>query len=133
MKNDITHSEDIQLLVNTFYEKAKMDAAIGYIFNDVAKTNWNEHLPKMYGFWEILLLGKQGMTSNPMERHIAINGMEKITEAHFNRWVYLWFDTIDELFEGPVAQLAKERTTLIKETMYHRIRMSESQDKSAIS
>ena len=132
MKKDITTSEDIHLLVNTFYEKAKQDDAIGYVFNEVAKTNWEDHLPKMYGFWEILLLGKQGVTSNPMERHIAINAMEKITDEHFNRWVYLWFDTIDELFEGPTADLAKERTGLIRQTMYQRIRMSE-QDKPAIS
>jgi hemoglobin len=126
MKQDITTSEDIRLLVNSFYEKAKKDETIGYVFNDVAQTNWEEHLPRMYGFWEILLLGKPGITTNPMERHIEINAMEKITEAHFDQWVKLWFETIDELFEGPNANIAKERTQLIRQTMYQRIRMSES-------
>jgi hemoglobin len=127
MKKDITTSDDIKLLVDTFYEKAKADEAIGFMFNEVAKTNWEEHLPKMYGFWEILLLGKQGMTSNPMERHITINAMEKMTETHFNRWVYLWFDAMDSLFEGANVDIAKERTLAIKQTMLMRIRASENQ------
>jgi hemoglobin len=126
MKKDIDSSEDIHLLVNTFYEKAKLDEAIGYVFNEVANTKWEEHLPKMYGFWEILLLGKQGVTSNPMERHITINQMEKLTEAHFNRWTHLWFETLDELFEGPTTETAKERTHAIRQTMLLKIRASEN-------
>ena len=130
MKKDITSSEDIKALVDAFYGKVKEDQVIGYVFNDVMKTNWEEHLPKMYGFWEILLLGKPGITSNPMERHIVINKEEKITEDHFNHWVNLWFTTIDEMFEGANADLAKERTSLIRNTMYQRIRMSESQNQA---
>jgi hemoglobin len=125
MKRDITTSEDIHLLVDSFYEKVRLDASIGYMFNDIAQTNWEEHLPKMYGFWEILLLGQPGTTSNPMEKHININAQEKITEQHFEKWVQIWFETIDEHFEGPNSDLAKERTYAIRNTMHQRIRMSE--------
>ena len=126
MKNDITTSEDIKLLVDSFYNKAKLDDTIGYVFNDAMQVNWDEHLPKMYGFWEILLLGKEGLQSNPMQKHIEINQKEKLTEAHFNQWVNLWHNTIDELFEGKNADLAKERTKFIKQTLLQRIRISET-------
>ncbi len=125
MIKDITSSEDIHLLVDTFYEKAKVDKEIGYVFNDVMQVNWEAHLPKMYGFWEILLLGKEGVHSNPMQKHIEINAKEKLTEAHFEQWVNLWFKTIDELFEGTNTDIAKERTKAIRQTLIQRIRLSE--------
>lgn len=126
MKKDITSSEDIHLLVDTFYEKVKADQEIGYVFNDVMQVNWQKHLPKMYGFWEILLLGKSGVQSNPMQKHIDINRKEKLTEAHFDQWVKLWFATLDELFEGQNTLIAIERTKAIKQTLFARIRASEA-------
>ena len=47
----INNREDIELLVNKFYEKVKVDETIGYIFNEIANINWDKHLPKMYDFW----------------------------------------------------------------------------------
>lgn len=121
MKKDITTSEDIRLLVDSFYDQVKNDEVIGYVFNDIANTNWEEHLPRMYGFWEIMLLGLPGVQTNPMERHSQINAMEKLTAEHFERWVQIWFDTIDSHFEGPTAGVAKERTEMIRKTMFMRI------------
>ena len=48
MKKDIENREDIILLVNTFYNSVKENKTLGYIFNDVAKIEWESHLPKMY-------------------------------------------------------------------------------------
>ena len=57
-KKDILSRADIELLVNRFYDKVKEDAILGYLFNDVAKTNWQVHLPKMYDFWKLFSLQK---------------------------------------------------------------------------
>ena len=126
MKRDIHTIDDIKLLVDTFYEKVRHDPTIGYMFNEVAKTHWEDHLPKMYGFWQILLLGQQGVTSNPMQRHTEINALEKLTEQHFERWVSIWFETLDELFEGNTVAIAKERTLAIQQTMIMKIRANEA-------
>ena len=40
MKKDIETRDDIELLVNSFYEKVKADPVIGHIFTDVFKVNW---------------------------------------------------------------------------------------------
>ncbi|MEZ4841275.1 MAG: group III truncated hemoglobin [Flavobacteriaceae bacterium] len=53
-ENDITNKHDIELLVNTFYDKVKTNKIIIF-FNDVAKVDWEHHLPKMYSFWASLL------------------------------------------------------------------------------
>lgn len=51
MKKDIENRNDVQLLIDSFYEKVKADKVIGYIFNDIAKVDWGKHLPVMYDFW----------------------------------------------------------------------------------
>lgn len=47
---DLTGRADIEILANTFYDKIRGDELLGFIFNDVAKTDWTAHLPKMYAF-----------------------------------------------------------------------------------
>ena len=73
MKTDIKNRADIEKLVNVFYEKVKKDATIGYFFTDVAKVNWEFHLPKMYDFFENILLssGNYERKSNGGSRRIT--------------------------------------------------------------
>lgn len=116
MKTDITSSEDIKSLVDGFYEKVKADDVIGFIFNDVAQVDWPKHLPKMYAFWEFLLLGKDTYQGNPMEVHKKLHSIIPLTEEHFTRWLQLFHETVDENFEGLVAEDAKNRSSLIVKT-----------------
>ena len=113
MKKDITSTADIQLLVDSFYEKVRADEVIGYIFNDVVNVDWPRHLPKMYAFWSFLLLGQDSYTGNPMDAHRKVHQMVPLTEAHFDRWLLLFCTTVDEIFEGLVAEDAKNRARLI--------------------
>jgi hemoglobin len=113
MKPDISTSADVKTLIDSFYEKVKADEVIGYIFNDIAKVDWPHHLPRMYAFWEFLLLGKDTYQGNPMEVHQKLHRMVPLTEDHFDRWLKLFHETVDEHFEGLVAQDAKTRSGLI--------------------
>ena len=79
---DIETIEDIELLVNTFYSKVRKDDVIGFFFNDVAKTNWEEHLPKMYLFWRALLFMDIKFDGNPVGAHIPINLQVPMEEHH---------------------------------------------------
>jgi hemoglobin len=113
MKPDISTSADIKTLIDAFNEKVKADEVIGYIFNDIAKVDWQHHLPRMYAFWEFLLLGKDTYQGNPMEVHQKLHRIVPLTEKHFDRWLKHFHDTVDEHFEGLVAQDAKTRSSLI--------------------
>lgn len=117
MKKDISTPTDVKLLVDSFYKKVRNDDCIGYIFNDVAHVDWDDHLPKMYKFWEFALLGTATYKGNPMMKHIALNAKEPLTETHFERWVELWEATIDRFYEGEIASKAKERGQLMKTVM----------------
>lgn len=98
--------EDIELLVNKFYEKVQHDDTIGFFFNDVAKVDWSKHLPKMYSFWETILFGQMTYKGNPMAVHFPINEKIPIEKRHFEHWVKLWTATIEENFSGEMAETA---------------------------
>lgn len=121
MKNDILSRSDIELLVNTFYDKVRTNKIIGPIFNDIAKVNWETHLPKMYSFWGSLLLGEHSFSGNPMQKHVALSKLTTMTEVEFSEWLSLFIQTTDELFEGEKAEEAKTRAANIARLMLHKI------------
>lgn len=121
MKNDIENMDDIKQLVNAFYNKAVKHETLGHIFNDVAKVNWEHHLPIMYKFWASVLLGESGYLGNPMEAHFKLNEKIKLEDEHFNSWKTLFMITIDELFEGRLADEAKKKAVTIADLMFYKI------------
>ncbi|WP_017258578.1 group III truncated hemoglobin [Pedobacter arcticus] len=121
MKADIRTEEDIKLLVDRFYTKVIDDKTLGYIFNDVAKVNWEKHLPIMYGFWSANLLGTTAYKGYLIDAHFKLNDKISLTEAHFNGWKLLFNETVNELFAGEVAELAKGRAKTIADLMLYKI------------
>jgi len=45
----------------------------------------------------------------------------QLRKQHFSRWLYLFHQTIDELYSGTKAGLAKERSVSIAKLMQNRI------------
>lgn len=122
MKTDIQTREDIELLVNQFYLKVRSDDTLNYIFDDIAKLDWEAHLPQMYSFWETILLGKSSFKGNPMMKHIQLDRVFPLQKAHFNRWLYLWELTLTENFNGSKADEALLRAEAIAATMQYKIK-----------
>ena len=106
---DIETRSDIERLIDTFYEKVRKDETIGYIFNDIAKVNWEAHLPVMYSFWSSMLLGDQSFGGNVMQKHIELSSRAPFTQKEFSAWLNLFNSTVDELFSGDKADEAKSR------------------------
>lgn len=121
---DLRSREDIELLVDSFYQKVQRDELIGYIFTDVAKVNWDHHLPKMYDFWEAILFGQKGFKGNPIEVHFKLNQKHPLLDSHFERWKSIFYATVDEHFSGEYAQLAKEKAQSIADLMFFKISTS---------
>jgi hemoglobin len=117
MSTDIRDRTDIQVLVDTFYEKVRADETIGYLFNEVAKVNWAQHLPRMYDFWENILFQTGSFKGNPMVAHVQLHQQSPLNAAHFDRWQQLFLATVDELFEGDKAELIKQRARSIATMM----------------
>lgn len=118
---DIENRTDIETLVNSFYDKVREDARIGHIFTEVAAVNWIEHLPKMYLFWETILLDKVGYKGSPVADHVKLSRKTPMEQKHFDRWLELWTSTVDNLFQGTCAEEAKKRAGYMTMLMRYKI------------
>ncbi|MBI1343856.1 MAG: sec-independent protein translocase TatC [Terrimonas sp.] len=114
---DIETRKDIETLINSFYDKVKKDATIGFIFTDIVAVNWEQHLPLMYDFWETILLDAGTYQNNAMAVHYAINRKQPLSSVHFDQWLYLFNQSVDALFSGEKAELAKKRALSIAQVM----------------
>ena len=123
---DIQSRGDIERLVDTFYDGVRADELLGPIFNEMARVNWPEHLPKMYAFWEAVLFGVSGFKGNPLATHLTLARLTPLTAREFDRWVALFHQSVDALFAGPVAADAKRRAVHIAATMQHHIAAAEA-------
>ena len=110
IRTDIKDKNDVDLVVDTFYSVVLKDEQLAPYF---AHLNFVEHLPKLVHFWSFVLLDETGYTTNVTDKHAGM----KLTKALFDRWVALFHETVDQLFEGEKAQLAKERATILGWTM----------------
>jgi hemoglobin len=120
-KPDITRRTDIEKLLGCFYEKVKADPVIGYIFTKVARVDWEHHMPVITDFWETILLDHPVYKKNAMEVHYALNKKVALQQEHFNRWLELFSETVDELYEGKTAALAKTRAQSIAGLMQYKM------------
>ena len=114
---DIESRADIERLVDGFYARVQADDRLGPIFNDVARVDWAEHLPKMYAFWDSVLFGSPGFKGNPLVVHRALAQVTTLSPAEFRRWLDLFRETVDRLFAGPRAEFAKTRAEAIAATL----------------
>ena len=111
MKRKIIENRvDVKLLVNSFYAKVRKDEEIGPFFNQ-SISDWPSHLERLTDFWETNLFFVQKFKGNPFLKHQMVNKQFNLSmrSYHFGIWLNLWFNTIDELFEGEKAQSAKDR------------------------
>ncbi len=124
-QKEITTKDDIVLLVDDFYEQVLQDEIIGHFFTEVAKIDVKKHMPIMHSFWDSLLFGTATYKGNPMIKHIALNKKHKLSESDFDRWLFLWVNTVDKYFTGNLAEQAKQKAKMLKILMQEKIKMSE--------
>jgi hemoglobin len=117
IKKDIETREDITKLIIQFYEQVKKDSTIGFIFNEVVNMNWEVHIPIIVDFWETILLDNPVYKKNAMEIHYDLNKRIPLQQKHFSQWLLLFYSSVDNLFTGKTATLAKTRAKSIAAVM----------------
>jgi hemoglobin len=104
---DIETREDCEALVRRFYTRALDDDVIGWLFVDVAHINLKVHVPIITSFWETVLLGARSYSGGAFGPHAALHSAAGLRPGHFARWLQIWRETVDAMYAGPVADLAK--------------------------
>ena len=117
MKKEISDLSYIKLLVDTFYGKVRIDDLLGGIFNGILHDRWEEHLEKLYTFWQTILLKEHTYNGRPFRPHATL----PVEKKHFDRWIFLFHETVDDFFAGEVADFAKKQAGLMAEMFMHKI------------
>jgi hemoglobin len=118
---DIESRADCERLVRAFYSRALTDPIIGFLFPDVAKLDVEAHVPQIASFWETILLGAQSYRGGAFRPHVELHYKVRLRSGHFERWLILWRETVDELFAGERAELAKSHALRVARAFYSRL------------
>jgi hemoglobin len=104
----------ISQLVGHFYGAIREDALLGPIFAEKIK-DWPLHLVRMKDFWASIMLESGRYSGNPMQKHIAIGGIDA---AHFERWHALWDRALMEIApSAAVGERFREAAQRIGESL----------------
>ncbi|WP_109302505.1 group III truncated hemoglobin [Aquimarina sp. AU474] len=118
---EIKNRDDVFVLVSTFYRAVRKDELLGQIFNGhIREKQWPIHLEKLTDFWVTALFGKACFKGNPGQAHRNVDKNLNYTmdQVHFGKWLQLWFTTIDSLYEGELAQRAKDASRKMATSQY---------------
>jgi hemoglobin len=118
---DITDRTDIVRMVDEFYGQIRTNSLLGPLFDEVARVDWEKHLPKLYSFWASILLDEHSYTGNPMLPHLTLSRRSPLGAREFDEWIRLFTTTVDRLFAGPRAEEAKQRAANIARLMLYKV------------
>ena len=121
MKTDINNIDDIITMVDAFYVEVRKEAMLKRFFTQADGFDWDKHISIMYSFWENVLFSSGNYEGNPLEVHKRIQSRKPTRPVHFDRWLALFDSTVDRLFEGPNAEIAKQRAHGIAHVMMSKI------------
>jgi hemoglobin len=113
-RQDIETREDLEFLLIEFYKIAVVDSEIGHHFVELDLAT---HLSIIVDFWEKVLFGKPVYFGNPLAAHRILHEKSPLKLEHFQRWFEIFSQTVDELFVGKTADVAKLRAKMIAHSL----------------
>jgi len=111
---DRVSEEAIRRLVDEFYVKVRADAVLGPIFARAIPGDWGPHLATMRNFWSSVMLTSGRYKGNPVAVHGRVTGIEI---GMFDRWLALFEETCNELFEPNLADAFRAKALRIAESL----------------
>lgn len=106
---DITTKPDIEFLIRTFYNNLLKIEDMRPPFEGL---DFEAHIPAIVSFWAFVLLDEPGYKTNVFEKHLHLS----IQTHQFDIWLQTFNSTVDTLFKGEKADLAKQRATVLSHT-----------------
>ena len=125
LTSEIT-KENINKMVIRFYTKILNDETVGPFFiaklgDDLKNDFWKPHIEILTNFWASIALGDQNYRGSPFAPHLQIGGLERST---FDQWLKLFFETLDSIYEPHIADLFKQRSTIIAGNFMRNLRIA---------
>jgi len=109
--------ENIQVLVRTFYPTILKDETVGPFFiekigADIHSDAWEEHLELLSHFWAFVALDEMQYSGTPLAPHFHMQGISRMA---FRRWLELFSEAVDRVYEEEAGRFFKERSANIAE------------------
>ena len=102
--------DEIRRMVSQFYDSVRKDLEIGPIFENAIQNNWDAHMITMQKFWTTLLLNVPAYKGYPLLVH---KQLADLAPEHFERWLELFTETTNNLFEPMIALEIQEKARRI--------------------
>lgn len=118
-KREINGMPDIRLLVDKFYERASHDELLAPIF--AKRFTGKEHpLEPLYQYWYSVVFEEKSSASPPFPKHADL----PLTHKHFDRWLSIFHQTVDDLFTGTTAADAKVKAIRMSEVFRYKMELT---------
>jgi hemoglobin len=100
--------EEIEEMVHRFYARVQEDDLLGPVFNERI-VSWPPHLERMVLFWRAVLRSERTFTASPRGGpHALHRSIGELSRAHFERWLALFAEVVDEVYEPRAAEEVKQ-------------------------
>ena len=118
---DLVDRSDVEELLHRFYGRVFVDDVLAEPFADLRARGLDAHIPTMCDFWETVLFRAGRYRGSALVAHRNVHHRTPLSGSHFVRWLGIWYDTVDEMYQGPAAERAKDQATRIAWAMHHRL------------
>ena len=106
--------EALDRQVGRFYASVRRDPLLGPVF-DGAIEDWPHHLELLQAFWSSVMLTSGRYKGRPLPAHVK--HAPAMTPERFERWLALWRETANALFEPAPAAALVEKAERIAESL----------------
>ena len=115
MQHQTITRENIRIMVDRFYSKVLKDELLADFFiqklgDEMITDEWQSHLALLTDFWASITLGDTAYSGQPVKPHMHMEGLQRET---FERWLKLFFETVDKLYTKEAADIFKTRSEMI--------------------
>jgi len=102
-------------MVDRFYSAVLKDDLLADFFieklgDEMISDEWQKHLNLLTDFWASITLGDTTYSGQPVKPHMHMEGLKRET---FERWLKLFFATLDRLYSQDAANIFKTRSETI--------------------
>lgn len=96
----------IDAFVDAFYERVLVDPLLAPMFLEVAQVRLFDHLPRIKAYWRKMLLGHDDYRRHMMRKHRELNALQPLSQDHYQQWLTLFEETLEEHPLGRVNERA---------------------------
>lgn len=129
---DLASRADVEELLKRFYGRVFVDDVLAEPFMELRAKGLESHLAVMCDFWETVLFRAGLYHGSALVVHRQLDDRHSLSVNHFVRWLQGWNATVDEMYQGPVAERAKIHAARIAKAMHRRLRGVDASELDAL-